>query len=55
MIKTFVNGKKAPIIYPLLVEGKIATNFVEKTNISNDLFSRQCQPTSNDIILPSTC
>ena len=51
-MKTFANGKKAPVIPPLLVNDKLVPNFVEKANIFNDFFSRQCQPMSNDSTLP---
>ena len=44
ILKTFVNGKKIPIISPLLVNGKFATNFFEKANLFNQFFSKQCQP-----------
>ena len=53
--KTFVNRKKAPmIIPPWLVNDKLVSNFVEKANIFNDFFGRQCQPLSNDSALPLT-
>ena len=51
--KTFVNGKKVPLIPPLLVNRKFVPNFLEKANIFNDFFSQECEPISNDGILPS--
>ena len=47
-----INGKNDPLIYQLLV-GKLVTNVLEETNIFNDAISQQCQPISNDSILPS--
>ena len=47
-----INGKNDPLIYQLLVE-KLVTNVLEETNIFNDAISQQCQPISNDSILPS--
>ena len=49
--RTFVNGKKIPLIPPLLVKRRFANNFFKKANIFNDFFSEQCQPISNDRIL----
>ena len=54
IIRTFVNGEKTPIIFPLLVNDKLVLNFVEKANIFNDFFSSQCQRMSNDSTLPRT-
>ena len=44
ILKTFINGKKMPIIPPLLVNDKFITNFLEKANLFNEFFSKQCQP-----------
>ena len=54
LIKNFFKGRKAPIIPSLLVHDKLDTRFVEKTNIFNDFFSRQCQTKSNGSTLLST-
>ena len=42
------------IIKTFLVNDTLDSNFVEKANIFNDFFSRQCQPMSNDRALPLT-
>ena len=47
-IITLFNGKKVPVIPPILVNNKLVTNFKDKANIFNDFFSKQCQP------IPST-
>ena len=52
-LKTFVNGKKIPIIPPLLVNDFI-TNFLEKANLFNEFFSKQCQPLQNNSTLPKS-
>ena len=44
ILKTFVDVKLVPFISSLLVNGKFVTDFLEKANIFNDLFSQQCQP-----------
>ena len=50
--KAFVNGKKTPIIPPLLVNNNLISNFREKTSIFNDFFVQQCQPIAINSILP---
>ena len=52
-MKTFVNGKKTPIIPPLLVNNNLISDFREKANIFNDFFVQQCQAIANDSILPT--
>ena len=52
-LKTFVNGKKIPIIPPLLVNDFI-TNFLEKANLFNEFLSKQCQPLQNNSTLPKS-
>ena len=46
--------KKVLLIPLCLVSGKFVSNFLEKSNIFNDFFSQQCQPISNESILPLT-
>ena len=41
-MKTFVNGKKTPIIPPLLFNNNLIPNFSEKANIFNDFLVQQC-------------
>ena len=53
IMKTFVNGKKTPIIPPLLVNNNLISNFREEANILNDFFVQQCQPITNNSILPT--
>ena len=47
ILKTFFNGRKIPIIPPLLIDGKIMSDFKEKANKFNGFFSRQCTPFNN--------
>ena len=54
ILKTFVNGKKIPIIPPLFVNDKFITNFLEKANLFNEFFSKQCQPLQNNSTLPKS-
>ena len=54
ILKTLYNGKKIPLIPPILVNNKLISNFKEKTNHFNAFFTSQCTPVSNDSALPST-
>ena len=49
IIKPCYNGRKIPIIPPLLVNGKIITYyFNERANLFNKYFSSQCNPLPSD-------
>ena len=52
IIKGFYNGKRVPVIPPLLVNNKFVTDFKAKANIFNDFFSKQCTPLANGSKLP---
>ena len=54
ILKTLYNGKKIPLISPILVNNKLISNFKEKANHFNAFFACQCTPVSNDSALPST-
>ena len=47
-LKTFANGNKIPLIPPLLVYNKLVTDFLDKGNLFNNFFAKQCTPISND-------
>ena len=56
-LKSFYNDSKIPLISPLLVNNKIASDLREKANIFNDFFATQCKPYSMytlNSVLPST-
>ena len=53
ILKTFFNSRKIPIIPPLLIEGKLVSDFKEKANMFNEFFSRQCTPLNNGSKCPS--
>ena len=38
ILKSFVNGKKIPLIPPILVKDQLVTNFLEKANLFNEFF-----------------
>ena len=52
--KTLFNGKKIPLISPILVNNKLISNFKEKANYFNDFFASQCTPIFNDGALPNS-
>ena len=40
-------GRKIPVIPPLLIDDKLVSDFKEKANGFNELFSHQCTPFNN--------
>ena len=52
ILKTFYNGKKIPLIPPLLVRDKFVTDMKTKADIFNNFFAEQCTPCKNDSKLP---
>ena len=56
ILKTFVNGTKIPQIPPLLVGDQLVSVFLEKANLFNDYFSKQCTMIDNNSTIPAnTC
>ena len=53
ILKTFYNGKKIPLIPPLLVDDKFVTDMKTKANIFSKFFAEQCTPLKNNSKLPS--
>ena len=54
LLKTFNNRKKSPIMLPLLVNDKFIANFLEKSNLLNEFFGKQCQPLQSNSTLPKS-
>ena len=52
ILKTLYNGKKTPLIPPILINNKLISNFKEKANHFNAFFASQCTPVSNNSTLP---
>ena len=42
ILKTFINGTKIPLIHPLSVVNQLVSDFLAKSNLFNDCFSKQC-------------
>ena len=54
ILKALYNGKKIPLIPPILVNNKLKSNFKEKANHSNAFFASQCTPIWNDSTIHNT-
>ena len=50
--KSFYNGRKVPLISPILKGNKYVSDFKEKANYFNEFFSLQCSPVVNSSVLP---
>ena len=53
-LKTFYNGKKVPIIPPLLINNKLISNFEIKADYFNNFFTFQCTPLDINNNIPET-
>ena len=53
ILKSFVNHKKIPLIPPILVNGRLVTNFLKKANLFNKFITQQCNTIENDSTLPN--
>ena len=52
ILKTLYNGKKIPLIPPILISNKLVSKFKEKANHFNAFFASQCTPVSSNSTLP---
>ena len=52
MLKTLFDGKKIPLIPPILTNNKLISNFKEKANDFNAFFASQYTPISDNSMLP---
>ena len=51
-MRSFYNGRKVPLISPILKGNKYVSDFKEKANYFNEFFSLQCSPVVNSSVLP---
>ena len=51
-MRSFYNGRKVPLILPILKGNKYVSDFKEKTNYFNEVFSFQCSPVVNSSVFP---
>ena len=54
ILKRFYNGKKVPIIPPLLINNKLESDFKTKANYFNSFFASKCTPLINNSTLPNS-
>ena len=54
ILKTFYNGKKVPIIPPLLINDKLISDFEVKANHFNNFFASQYIPLDNSSKIPES-
>ena len=52
ILKTLYNGKKIPLIPPILINNKLTSNFKEKANRFSAFFASQCTLVSRNSTLP---
>ena len=52
ILKKFYNGKKIPLLPPLLVNDKFVTDMKTKADVFNKLFAEQCTPLKSDSKIP---
>ena len=55
ILKTLYNGKKTPLIPPILISNKHVSHFQEKANHFNAFFASQCTPVSNNSTSRNNC
>ena len=48
ILKTFANAFKIPLIPPLLIGNQLVSDFLEKANLFNEYFSKQCTTIGNN-------
>ena len=53
ILNRLLYNKKIPTIPPLLVDGKLVSDFCKKANIFNNFFASICTPIDNTSCLPS--
>ena len=53
-MKTFANGRKVPVIPPLLINNEFISNFKTKADYFNRFFSQKCTANSTDSSIPSS-
>ena len=54
ILKTFANGRKVPMIPPLLINNEFISNFKTKANHFSIFFNQQCTAISTDSSIPSS-
>ena len=53
ILKTFYNGKKVPLIPPLVINYKLEAYFKRKADHFYNFFASKCTPLKKDSLLPT--
>ena len=53
IFKKFYNGKKVPLIPPLVINNKLEPDFKRKADHFNNFFASKCTSVKTDIVLPT--
>ena len=53
ILKTFCNGRKVPLIPPIIVNNKLEADFKRKADHFNNVFASKCTRLKNDNVLPT--
>ena len=53
ILKTFYNGKKVPLIPPIVINNKLEPDLKRKADHFNKFFALKCTPLKNDSVLPT--
>ena len=53
LLRSFYNGRKIPLIPPILNGNKYASDFKEKANYFTEFLNLQCFPVVNGSVLPN--
>ena len=54
ILKTFYNGKKIPVILPLLINSELISDFKMKANHFNSFFASHCTPLNTNSKVPGS-
>ena len=53
ILKIFYNGKKVPLIPPVVINNKLVSDFKRKVAQLNNFFASKCAPLKNDSVVPA--
>ena len=54
ILKTFYNGKKVPLMPPLVINNTLGSDLKRKSDHVSNIFASKCTPVNNDSVLPTS-